>query len=110
MSSAIERCAAVEARQLAQDDDGSVLGDIGNLVLVEQCAGDRIAKLEGTYLAWLDVRDLALEDADAHFEAHGLGLSTGAQFGDPGYVRFNFACPRPQLTEGLERLRRALAG
>jgi cystathionine beta-lyase len=64
--------------------------------------------VEATYLAWLDVRDLNLEDPGGYFEQHGLGLSDGAAFGGPGFVRFNFACPRTLLERGLERLDKAL--
>jgi cystathionine beta-lyase len=67
-----------------------------------------MAKMDATYLAWLNVEDLGLSDLDAHFESHGLGLSNGAPFGHPGYVRFNFAAPKPVLEEGLRRLATAL--
>ena len=59
--------------------------------------------LEATYLAWLDVRALGLANPVAHFEAHGIGLSNGADFGSPGFVRLNFGCPRQVLGEGLRR-------
>ncbi len=70
--------------------------------------GKRMTPVEATYLAWLDVRDLNLEDPGDYFEQRGLGLSDGAAFGAPGYVRFNFACPRPLLERGLRRLQKAL--
>jgi cystathionine beta-lyase len=64
-----------------------------------------------TYLAWLDVAALRLENPGAFFEAHGVGLSDGGQFGAPPgqFVRLNFGCPRATLTEALHRLQRALA-
>lgn len=71
-------------------------------------AGSRMTPVQATYLAWLDVRDLELDNAARHFETHGLGLSDGAAFGGPGFVRFNFGCPRATLDQGLERLARAL--
>ena len=76
--------------------------------LLQAVAGDRMTPVEATYLAWLDVRDLELERPGAYFEEHGLGLSDGAAFGGDGFVRFNFACPRSTLEEGLERLQQAL--
>jgi cystathionine beta-lyase len=79
-----------------------------NRDLVASVAGPRMSKLEATYLAWLNVEDLKLNDLDAHFESHGLGLSNGAPFGHPGYVRFNFASPLPVLEAGLARLTKAL--
>ena len=64
--------------------------------------------VEGTYLAWIDVRSLGLSDPGGYFEAQGLGLSNGAQFGREGYVRFNFGCPRALLRRGLERFAHAV--
>ncbi len=66
--------------------------------------GLTISQVEGTYLAWIDVRELALpEPVNAYFEAHGVGFNNGAQFGRGGYVRFNFGCPRSLLQRGIDR-------
>jgi cystathionine beta-lyase len=70
--------------------------------------GVSMTHVEATYLGWLDVRELALASVTEHFEAHGLGFSDGAQFHGPGFVRFNFGCPRATLEEGLSRLERAV--
>lgn len=67
----------------------------------------RLAPVEATYLAWIDVRDLKLEQPAAHFEAHGIGLSDGAAFGAPGWLRLNFGCPRATLDEALRRFTQA---
>lgn len=64
--------------------------------------------VEGTYLAWLDVRALDLPNPAAWFEAFGLGLSDGVEFGAPGFLRFNLGCSRAMLDAGLERLGRAV--
>ena len=64
--------------------------------------------VEATYLALIDVRPLGLKQPARHFENHGLGLSDGADFGAPGFVRLNFGCPRATLEEGLLRLRTAV--
>jgi cystathionine beta-lyase len=64
--------------------------------------------VEATCLAWIDVRALELRDPAGFFERHGLGLSIGEQFGGPGFVRFNFGCPRATLTEGLRRFSAAV--
>lgn len=69
--------------------------------------GIRMAPVEATYLAWLDIRNLKLEHPAAHFEAHGLGLSDGTAFGAPGWLRLNFGCPRTTLDEALRRFERA---
>ena len=63
----------------------------------------KMPHLEATYLAWLDVRALDLAHPVAHFEQHGIGLSNGADFGAPGFVRLNFGCARAVLAEGLKR-------
>ena len=75
---------------------------------VDALPGIQMAHVEGTYLGWLDVRALELEAPAEHFLGHGLGLSDGALFGGPGFQRFNFACPRATLEEGLSRLERAV--
>lgn len=62
--------------------------------------------LEATYLAWLNIGALRLDDPVAHFENHGIGLSDGNFFGAPRnqYVRLNYGCPSSTLAEGLKRL------
>ncbi|MCB1122338.1 MAG: PatB family C-S lyase [Verrucomicrobiae bacterium] len=70
------------------------------------CIGMR--PMEATYLAWMDIRQLELEDPVAFFESHGVGLSDGSFFGGPGHVRFNFGCARSLLKEGLERMQKAV--
>lgn len=64
--------------------------------------------VEGTYLAWLDVRALDLPNPADWFEAFGLGLSDGVEFGGPGFLRFNLGCSRSMLEAGIKRLRRAV--
>ena len=69
------------------------------------------APIEATYLAWLNVSALKLEDPVTHFETHGVGLSDGVFFGESRghHVRLNFGCPRATLTEALTRMKRAVA-
>ena len=76
--------------------------------LLKAVAGDRMTRMEATYLAWIHIEDLQLNDVDGHFESHGLGLNNGAPFGHDGYVRFNFASPKPVLEDGLQRLAQSL--
>ncbi|MGA0839938.1 MAG: hypothetical protein ACO3P1_08605, partial [Pseudomonadales bacterium] len=80
----------------------------GNHDRVRAAVGQRMTPVEATYLAWIDVRDLDLAQPGAWLEAAGVGLSDGAGFGGPGFVRFNFACPRVLLEQGLARLSAAL--
>lgn len=64
---------------------------------------------EATYLAWIDARAMGVENPAQHFEKNaGLFLSDGAYFGWPGWVRFNFGCPRVRVLEGLEKMAGAL--
>jgi len=66
--------------------------------------------VQATYLAWIDARGLGVQDPARFFEAHGVAMSDGADFGGPGHVRLNFGCPRQTLMEGLQRLRDAVGG
>ncbi len=63
---------------------------------------------EATYLAWIDVSGLGLDDPPAFFEEAGVGIAAGAYYGDPRFIRLNFACPRALLEEAVARIRRAL--
>lgn len=69
------------------------------------------APVEATYLLWMNVAALGLEDPVAHFERHGVGLSDGAAFGAARgtHVRLNFGCPRATLVEALRRMKAAVA-
>ena len=76
--------------------------------LRDHCPELRITPPDATYLAWIDARLLGHDNPAAHFERKaGLFLSDGAHFGWPGWLRFNFGCPRQRMLEGLEKLRRA---
>lgn len=85
---------------------------VGNFRLIEdafaQVPGVVVEPIQATYLAWMDVRGLGLDNAHAFFESAGVGLSAGEQFGEPGYLRMNFACPREMLREGLSRMLAAI--
>ncbi len=69
------------------------------------------APIEATYLAWFNIEARGLADPIAHFEKHGVGLSECAYFGAKkgSHVRMNFGCTRATLTEGLRRMKAALA-
>lgn len=106
---------AYAASEAAFNDDSGWLDRLltylrGNHERVLAVAGERMTPVEGTYLAWMDVRDLGLDDPGAYFEGFGLGLSDGAAFGGPGFVRFNFGCPRSLLEAGLARFSAAIDG
>jgi cystathionine beta-lyase len=84
----------------------------GNRDLLEKTIGAipelSMAHVEATYLAWIDTRLLKIEQPARFFEKAGVGLSDGADFGAPGFVRLNFGCPRLLLREALARMREAL--
>jgi cystathionine beta-lyase len=70
--------------------------------------GIEMNRVEGTYLAWLDVRNLGLNDPQNFFETAGVGMSPGSQYEGPGFMRLNFACPRKLLIEACDRIERAI--
>lgn len=63
---------------------------------------------EATFLAWIDCRGTGLADPTAFFEQAGVGLNNGKDFGLPGFVRLNFACPPQTLHAALARMQAAL--
>jgi cystathionine beta-lyase len=79
-----------------------------NRDLVESTVALPMAHVEATYLAWIDCAALSLADPHAHFLAHGVALSPGAQFGGASFVRLNFGTQRARLREALQRMRRAV--
>lgn len=84
----------------------------GNLAIIKQTVNDTpglwMDDTEATYLAWINTSELPVKDAFDFLLKAGVGLSPGAQFGDPGYQRLNFACSRTQLQQGLERIKGAI--
>ena len=81
-------------------------------LLAEQLPAIGYRPPEGTYLAWLDCRDLGIDDSPAEFflaKARVL-LTDGAACGDAGrgHVRLNFATPRPVLAEIVRRMAEAV--
>ncbi len=87
----------------------SYLRENRDLVLesLAEMPGLKTWPVEATYLAWIDARSLQTEDPTGFFELAGVGLSDGAAFGAPGFVRLNFGCPRPILLQGLKRIQQA---
>jgi cystathionine beta-lyase len=79
--------------------------------VARELPGVRIeAPIQATYLAWLNIEALRLQNPVKHFEDGGVGLSDGVPFGAaPGsHVRINFGCPRSTLALGLSRMKAAL--
>ena len=72
-----------------------------------------VSMLEGTYLVWVDCSVLnqsSDEIVKTLLEKEKLWVNEGSLYGEvgEGFIRINIACPRQQLIEGLNRLRRAL--
>lgn len=70
----------------------------------ELMPGVRLHQPEATFLALLDCRALGLADPRQHFLDAGVALTDGADCGDAGrgFVRLNFALPRPILRRAIE--------
>ena len=79
----------------------------------EEIPGLSVVDSEATYLLWLDIRGIT-EDGDllTRFlrEKTGLVLSRGGQYGPGGetFLRFNTACPKAMMEDGISRLKRGL--
>ncbi len=77
--------------------------------VTEKLPGMSVRPGDATYLAWIDASGLDVENPALHFEkTAGLFLSDGAFFGWPRHIRFNFACPRQRMLDGLEKIAAAI--
>ncbi len=76
--------------------------------LARKAPAIRVSPMEGTYLAWLDFRQIGLTgDINSELiERAGLWLDSGSRFGTngDGYARFNLGCPRYLVEEAVKRL------
>ena len=74
--------------------------------------GVKMARPEGTYLAWLDCRGAGAgsDPCDFFLKQAKVALNDGKTFGrgGEGFVRLNFGCPRSMLMEALKRMKTAL--
>jgi cystathionine beta-lyase len=90
----------------------------GNLDYLTDFLATRIPEIkpikpEGTYLAWLDCRELGMnadEIKNWMYKKAKVALNEGSTFGKAGegFLRINLACPRATLAEGLARMERAM--
>jgi len=91
----------------------------GNIRFLQEFVGARIPRLkflapEGTYLGLLDCRSLGLEQKALHeffWKRAKVYFSDGLLFGEElrGFMRINFACPKPLLNEALQRIEKAVS-
>lgn len=90
----------------------------GNLDYVREFLSEKLPQIkliepQGTYLVWLDFRELGMtpeEQNDFIVNKAGLWLDTGTMFGEEGsgFERINIACPRATLQQALEKLEKAI--
>jgi cysteine-S-conjugate beta-lyase len=90
----------------------------GNLDFMMDYFINRIPRIkiippQGTYLIWLDCRDLKMDNLTLRKfmrETARVGLDDGFVFGKGGlgFQRMNIACPRSVLLEALQRIEKAV--
>jgi cystathionine beta-lyase len=73
-----------------------------------------IIKLEGTYLAWIDIMcyELSSDEAFELLMQNKVFVNSGTLYGKKsgeGYLRINLACPRETLKQGLIRIAQILS-
>jgi aminotransferase, class II len=80
----------------------------------EQLPALEVCRLEGTYLAWVDIHRTGLtadEACEKLLHEAKLMLNSGTMYGEKQgghYLRINLACPKATLVEGLHRLKKVL--
>lgn len=89
-----------------------------NLDFLVEYTEDKIPKIkvikpQGTYLIWLDCRELGLDDEELRIfllKEAKVGLNDGFIFGEEGsgFARINIACPQTILEEALKRIENAV--
>ena len=109
-------CTAYESCAYYADELMAYLEENRALLLsrLETIPGIRCVKNEGTYLMFLDCRELHMPQAELDrflVEKAKLGLNSGASFGPEGegFVRMNIACQRAALEKALDRLSAAVS-
>lgn len=90
----------------------------GNIELVMDYLNKNVPEIkplrpEGTYLIWLDCRQLGMTGVElTNFMVYkaGIAMSAGTYFGKnaEGYMRMNVACPRATVKKALMQLKKAM--
>ncbi len=81
---------------------------------VNRLSGVRVVPPEGTYLVWVDMRGLGMDDMqlrDFMIERARIATDFGFAFGagGEGFQRFNLACPHSLVREAVDRLETAVS-
>ena len=74
----------------------------------------KMIEAEGTYLLWLDCREMGMSDKqlkDFFVQQAGVGLSPGAMFGaeGSGHMRMNIGAPRSVIMQVLQQMQHAIS-
>lgn len=78
--------------------------------IVKELPRLEVTRLEGTYLAWVDIKATGLTSDEAYGKLMKEGrvyVNSGTMYGrraGEGYLRINLACPRATLLEGMKRM------
>lgn len=72
--------------------------------------GFHLTELQGTYLVWMDCRSSGLKSEELEqrlISEAKLWLNAGSMYGNEGegFMRWNIACPRSVLQDGLQRFK-----
>jgi aspartate aminotransferase len=71
---------------------------------------------QGAYYIFIDIREhlkngeTSLQFSDRLLTEHYLALAPGEAFGAPGFLRISYAIDDAAITEGIQRLHKALFG
>lgn len=67
----------------------------------------KVCDSESTYLAWIDIRSTGMTGDEVSrllLERAKVRVSSGESYGDPAYIRINYATQRSRLAEVLRRM------
>ena len=68
----------------------------------------KVIQPQGTYILWIDCRELGLENDEAYekfFEEAGCICDVGETYGcEPGFIRINISVPFEELKKVIQRL------
>jgi len=81
--------------------------------LAENLPEVKVTRPEGTYMAWLDCREISTKPSELKklmYDYAKVAFNEGSMFGEEGagFLRLNFGCPRALLLEGLQRFARGV--
>ncbi len=115
----------IAALKAAYNESGQWLDDLclyiwNNYLWLRKFLNERLPKvtvcrLDATYLAWLDIRQLGISSDEAIRRLLHDGkvfVSSGTLYGQhdgEGYLRINLACARQTLEEGMRRFAQVLS-